>query len=133
FGGPGPVMLRFRRQRHVMECWVAGQWLQTSASGRDKAAQAAQIDVRRAHPARVYDYWLGGKDNFAADRDAAEWALSRIPQLRDYARGNRQFLARVVRFLCGAGIRQFLDIGSGLPASPNVHDVGQACAPDARV
>jgi SAM-dependent methyltransferase len=95
----------------------------------------AQWELRpdRPHPARVYDYWLGGKDNFAADRDAAEWALSRIPQWRDYARGNRQFMARVVRFLCGDGIRQFLDIGSGLPASPNVHEVAQACAPDARV
>jgi hypothetical protein len=87
----------------------------------------------RPHPARVYDYWLGGKDNFAADRDAARWALREIPQWRDYALGNRKFLARVVRFLCGAGIRQFLDIGSGLPASPNVHEVARACDPGIRV
>jgi SAM-dependent methyltransferase len=87
----------------------------------------------RPHPARVYDYWLGGKDNFAADRDAAQWALREIPQWRDYALGNRQFLARVVRFLCDAGIRRFLDIGSGPPASPNVHEVARAWAPGVRV
>jgi SAM-dependent methyltransferase len=96
-------------------------------------SQEWELRADRPHPARVYDYWLGGKDNFAADRDAAEWALREIPEWRDYARCNRQFLVRVVRFLCEAGIRQFLDIGSGLPASPNVHEVARACAPDTRV
>src|SRR5580693_10233868 len=93
FAGPGPVMLRFRRRRHVMECWVAGQWLQRSASGRDKASQAAQVDVRRAHSARVYDYWLGGKDNFAADREAAQEAIGANPGIVGDARANRAFLA----------------------------------------
>ncbi len=85
------------------------------------------------HPARVYDYYLGGKDNFAVDRDAAEWALRLLPQLRDYARGNRTFMARATRFLCEAGIRQFLDIGSGFPTSPNVHEIAQEADPANRV
>jgi hypothetical protein len=85
------------------------------------------------HPARIYDYWLGGKDNFAIDRDAAEHALGLVPEMLDYARGNRQFMARATRFLCDAGIRQFLDLGAGLPTSPNVHEIARQTAPDARV
>ena len=110
---------------------MAGQWLQRSAPGRDKAAQ---IDVRRAHSARVYDYWLGGKDNFAADRDAAEEAVTANPGIVADARANRAFLARVVRFLAHErGVRQFLDIGTGLPSSPNTHEVAQSADPAARV
>jgi SAM-dependent methyltransferase len=86
-----------------------------------------------AHAARVYDYWLGGKDNFAADREHAERALELVPHMRLYARGNRQFLVRAVRFLCDAKVRQFLDIGAGLPTSPNVHEVAQRADPGARV
>jgi len=85
------------------------------------------------HPARVYDYWLGGKDNFAIDRHAAEEALSLLPEFADYAVENRKFLVRAVRFACGAGIRQFLDIGTGLPTSPNVHEIAQSADPAARV
>jgi len=85
------------------------------------------------HPARVYDYWLGGKDNFAADRAAAEQVLQFMPEIVDTVRGNRQFLVRAVAFLRDAGIRQFLDIGSGLPSSPNVHEVVQAGGTGARV
>ena len=85
------------------------------------------------HPARVYDYWLGGKDNFAADRAAAEQVLQVMPEIVDTVRGNRKFLVRAVGFLRDAGIRQFLDIGSGLPSSPNVHEVAQAGGTDARV
>ena len=73
------------------------------------------IDITRAHPARIYDYWLGGKDNFAADREAAELALRPTPRSAQAIRSNRAFLGRAVRFLAGAGIRQFLDIGTGLP------------------
>jgi hypothetical protein len=117
-----------------MECWVAGQWLQRSASGRDKASQAAQVDVRRAHSARVYDYWLGGKDNFAADRDAAEEAIAASPGIVEDVRANRAFLARAVRFLAGErGVRQFLDIGTGLPAAAGTHEVAQSADPSARV
>src|SRR6201986_3085665 len=78
------------------------------------------------HPARVYDYWLGGKDNFAADRAAAEQVMQFMPEILDTVRGNRQFLVRAVGFLRDAGIRQFIDIGSGLPSSPNVHEIAQA-------
>ena len=85
------------------------------------------------HPARIYDYWLGGKDNFAADRYVAECAIQDAPELLDYARGNRQFLVRAVRLLARSGVRQFLDIGAGLPTSPNVHEVAQSADPGSRV
>ncbi len=85
------------------------------------------------HPARVYDYLLGGKDNFAVDREAAEMSLKISPEIRHSARANRQFLVRAVRFLRDNGIRQFLDVGTGLPTSPNTYEVAQAGHPDARV
>ena len=93
-----------------------------------------KIDTSVAHPARVYDYWLGGKDNFAADREAAERVLAVTPGLRFRVRANRAFLARAVQYLAGeAGIRQFLDIGTGIPSANNTHEVAQAIAPDARI
>jgi hypothetical protein len=93
-----------------------------------------QINTHVAHPARMYDYYLGGKDNFPADREAAEQALAATPAVRDMARQNRAFLQRVVRFLArDAGIRQFIDIGTGLPTQGNVHEIAQAITPDARV
>jgi hypothetical protein len=81
----------------------------------------------------MYDYWLGGKDNFAADREAAQRQAAVIPQIPWLARQNRDFLRRAVQFLAGQGIRQFLDIGSGLPTNQNVHQVARAASPDARV
>ena len=88
----------------------------------------------RAHSARVYDYWLGGKDNFAADRDAAEEAISANPGIVADARANRAFLARSVRYLASErGVSQFLDIGTGLPAASNTHEVAQSADPTARV
>ena len=79
-----------------------------------------------AHPARVYDYWLGGKDNFEVDRAASADALRLAPEYLDYAVANRRFLVRATRYLAGqAGIRQFLDIGSGFPTSPNVHEIAE--------
>jgi S-adenosyl methyltransferase len=87
-----------------------------------------------AHQARVYDYWLGGKDNFAVDREAAERALAAYPGLRRGVRAQRAFLASAVRHLAGpAGIRQFLDIGTGIPTASNTHEVAQAVAPGARI
>jgi O-methyltransferase involved in polyketide biosynthesis len=84
--------------------------------------------------ARMYDYYLGGKDNYAVDRDAAEQALRLVPNGRILARENRDFLDRAVRYLAGeCGIRQFIDIGSGLPTQENVHQVAQDIAPGARV
>ena len=96
----------------------------------------ATIDLRTdlPHPARIYDYLLGGKDNFAADRAAAEEALRANPDGRISCRENRAFLQRAVHYLAAeAGIRQFLDIGAGLPTSRNVHEVAQAVTPDARI
>jgi S-adenosyl methyltransferase len=92
------------------------------------------INTDVAHPARVYDYWLGGKDNFPADRALAEHIMEAIPTMRTMAAANRAFLSRAVRYLADeAGIRQFLDIGTGIPTSPNVHEVAQAVTPDSRV
>jgi O-methyltransferase involved in polyketide biosynthesis len=92
------------------------------------------LNTNVAHPARVYDYWLGGKDNFPADRALAEMMIQAIPNMRGLAAANRAFLGRAVRYLAGeAGIRQFLDIGTGIPTSPNVHEVAQAAAPGSRV
>jgi hypothetical protein len=86
------------------------------------------------HPARVYDYLLGGKDNFPADRAAAEEGMKGNPAGRVPPRENRAFLRRAVRYLAAeVGIRQFLDIGTGIPTSPNVHEVAQGVAPDARI
>jgi hypothetical protein len=91
------------------------------------------IDVTVPNLARVYDYLLGGKDNFAADREAAELSLRAVPQMRSIALENRRFLSRAVRFCAEAGIRQFLDIGAGLPTQDNVHQAAQRAAADARV
>jgi hypothetical protein len=94
----------------------------------------AELNTNIAHPARVYDYWLGGKDNFPADARAAEQAIAALPNIAEGARANRAFLQRAVRFLVGeAGIRQLLDIGTGIPTSPNVHEVAQSIAPDSRI
>jgi trans-aconitate methyltransferase len=92
------------------------------------------IDFSRPHPARVYDYYLGGKDNFAVDRETGEKGERTRPSVRIGARENRKFLARAVRYLAGeAGIRQFLDIGTGLPSAGNTHEVAQQVAPGSRV
>ena len=92
------------------------------------------FDTSVAHPARIYDYWLGGKDNYAADRDAAEQAIAANPGILADVRANRAFLGRVVRYLSAeCGIRQFLDIGTGLPTADNTHQVAQSVAPDSRI
>ena len=92
------------------------------------------IDTSTPNVARIYDYLLGGKDNFAADREAAEQLIAAIPDVAAIARDNRSFLGRVVRYLAGqAGVRQFLDLGGGLPTQANVHELAQGVAPDVRV
>jgi O-methyltransferase involved in polyketide biosynthesis len=92
------------------------------------------FDARVAASARVYDYWLGGKDNFAADRIAAEAAIEAYPPIRSSARANRAFLTRTVTYLAGeCGIVQFLDIGAGLPTACNTHEVAQSIAPASRI
>ena len=95
---------------------------------------AAGIDTSVPNVARIYDYMLGGKDNFAADREAADQLLAAVPHFAEVVRDNRSFIGRAVRFLAGeAGIRQFLDLGAGLPTQSCVHEMAQAIAPDALV
>ena len=91
------------------------------------------LHTDRPHPARVYDYLLGGKDNFAADRAAAQKGLEANPDSRIPPRENRLFLRRAVRFLAEQGIDQFLDIGTGIPSAPNVHHVAQGINPASRI
>jgi hypothetical protein len=92
------------------------------------------MDTTKANVARVYDYWLGGNHNFQADRDLARTIIALDPNFRGVARANRAFLGRAVRFLAGEeGIRQFLDIGSGIPTENNVHQVAQKVAPGSHV
>jgi trans-aconitate methyltransferase len=110
---------------------MAGESSEEVTANRDKPVP---FDSSVAHVARVYDFWLGGKDNFAADRAAGEQAMKAFPNIVLSARANRAFLARAVRFLAGeAGIRQFLDIGTGIPTGNNTHQVAQSVAPEARV
>jgi hypothetical protein len=94
---------------------------------------APEVDTKRANVARVYDYLLGGSHNFLADQDLGRALLAVEPNVRAFARANREFLGDAVRFLSAAGIRQFLDIGSGIPTQGNVHEVAQQADPAARV
>ena len=91
------------------------------------------IDTEKPHPARIYDYLLGGKDNFPVDREAAERTLKILPELRAMARANRAFLGRAVRYLAEAGVTQFLDIGTGIPSPGNTGEVARAVHPESRV
>lgn len=91
------------------------------------------LDTTRPHVARMYDYYLGGKDNFEVDRDAVVAVEAAMPEVRQLAHENRAFLRRAVTFMTAAGIRQFIDIGAGLPTAGNTHEVAQASAPGARV
>jgi O-methyltransferase involved in polyketide biosynthesis len=118
---------------------VAGA--RSAAAAADREGQPAsarsrqdRFNPRIAHPARVYDYWLGGKDNFEADRIAGEETIAAWPAIRASARANRAFLSRAVSCLASeAGIRQFLDLGTGLPTANNTHEVAQRIAPDSRI
>src|SRR6202042_3517146 len=89
------------------------------------AGDSLSFDTSVAHPARIYNYWLGGKDNYEADRQAAEQAIAVTPDILPGVRANRAFLRRAVEFAAGQGIRQFLDIGTGLPTADNTHEVAQ--------
>jgi hypothetical protein len=100
----------------------------------DDAGRPPGIDTSVAHQARIYDYWLGGKDNFAVDREAGDRAVAAYPGMAKAVRANRAFLARAVRYLAAeAGVRQFLDIGTGIPAGNNTHEVAQSVAPESRI
>ncbi|MDG6104097.1 SAM-dependent methyltransferase [Dactylosporangium aurantiacum] len=97
------------------------------------STERSRIDTTVPHPARRYSYWLGGKDHFAADRESGDAIAARFPAVVALARANRAFLGRSVRFLAESGVRQFLDLGTGLPAPDNTHEVAQRVAPEARV
>src|SRR5580700_4933313 len=119
-------------------CWVspagsAGRQAKRM-SAQEPAGKSVPFDTSVPHIARVYDYWLGGKDNFEADRVAAEQVVATFPDVLVSVRAQRAFLGRAVHYLVEeAGIRQFLDIGTGLPAGNNTHEVAQKIAPETRV
>lgn len=103
-----------------------------TVSGTDATRQ--RIDTSRPHPARMYDWFLGGKDNYPVDEELGRRLLDIQPEIKEFARQNRRFMRRAVRHLAGdCGVSQFLDIGSGIPTEPNLHQVAQAEAADARV
>jgi hypothetical protein len=100
----------------------------------EQGFSAAEIDTSKPHPARLYDFYLGGKDHYEIDREAAFEALAAFPSIQTCAQVNRLFMHRATRWLTAqAGIRQFLDIGTGIPTEPNLHQIAQGVAPDARV
>lgn len=108
----------------------AKDWMRAK---RPEPSGQVDLHIDRPHPARVYDVLLGGKTNFEADREAAQKALENVPIARKTAVENRDFMRRAVRHLAEAGVRQFLDIGTGIPTSPNLHEVVQEVAPESRV
>ena len=116
---------------------MSGDWSQSSpgTSGPAPSGPApSELDTSVPHIARVYDYWLGGKDNFAVDREAAEQVIAAYPGILRDVRAQRAFLSNAVSYLAGvAGIRQFLDIGTGIPTANNTHEVAQAVEPGCRV
>jgi O-methyltransferase involved in polyketide biosynthesis len=101
--------------------------------GSNPHHEIAALDTTKPNVARVWDYWLGGKDNFAVDRDHAEHMLTINPIAAQMARENRQFLYRAVSYVTQAGIRQFIDVGAGLPTAVNTHEIAQKIAPDTKV
>jgi O-methyltransferase involved in polyketide biosynthesis len=106
----------------------------TESSPTPRYEEMPELNTGFPHTARVWNYWLGGKDNFPADREAGDQVRALIPEIVDSARADRAFLGRVVRFLVNeAGIRQFLDIGTGIPTANNTHEVAQAAAPESRI
>jgi hypothetical protein len=102
-------------------------------AGAEEIARAGGFDPSRPNAARIYDYLLGGKDNFAADRQAAAELTRALPDAAQVARANRDFLAAAVQYVAGQGIGQYVDIGAGLPTPPNVHQCARAAVPGARV
>jgi hypothetical protein len=100
----------------------------------ERASEPPSFDTTLSHPARTYDYWLGGKDNYKADRDVGDQVIETMPSILLAVRANRAFLRRAVEYLVTeAGIRQFLDIGTGLPTADNTHEVAQRVAPESRI
>ncbi|MGI5510718.1 SAM-dependent methyltransferase [Streptomyces sp. CA-106131] len=102
-------------------------------TGQDPAQDAVVIDTSKPHPARMYDWYLGGKDNYPVDEEMGRQMLALDPRVPVMAQVNRAFMHRATRWLAESGIRQFLDIGTGIPTEPNLHQIAQRIAPDARV
>ncbi|MFD7131478.1 SAM-dependent methyltransferase [Streptomyces sp. NPDC059894] len=102
-------------------------------TGQDPTTTAIEIDTSKPHPARMYDWYLGGKDNYPVDEAMGRQMLALDPRVPVMARVNRAFMHRATRWLAKNGVRQFLDIGTGIPTEPNLHQVAQQAAPDARV
>jgi hypothetical protein len=106
----------------------------TGVPSSEDQGSSPKPDTSVPHSARVWNYWMGGKDNFAADRAVGDQVRDMYPEIVEIARASRAFLVRAVRYLAGeAGIRQFLDIGTGLPTAGNTHEVAQAVAPESRI
>ena len=115
-------------------CSQSGRAYVNDRSGHFSRGRLLFFDVSVAHSARMYDYWLGGKENYAADREAAEQALEANPKILPGVRANRAFLRRAVQYLAReVGVRQFLDIGTGLPTNENTHQIAQSVAAESRV
>jgi hypothetical protein len=114
---------------------MAIEWLSAANGGRMESGFAPlEIDTSRPHPARMYNYYLGGKENYAVDQEAAQAVVRVLPEVLDIVRENRAFMQRAVRYLVGeAGIRQIIDIGTGIPAAGIVHEVAQHIDPGVRV
>jgi O-methyltransferase involved in polyketide biosynthesis len=104
-----------------------------TGDGGNGGQAPADIDTTVPHSARIWNYWLGGKDNYLADRQAGEQTKAVLPEIVDIARASRRFLVRAVEYLAGAGVRQFLDIGTGLPTANNTHEVAQQAASESRI
>jgi hypothetical protein len=98
----------------------------------DQGFTPEEIDTSRPHPARMYDFYLGGRDNYAVDREAAQQVIDLVPNTVPSARANRAFMRRAVRYMAESGVRQIIDIGTGIPTSPNTHQVARVVSPDLR-
>ena len=105
----------------------------TSSPQAPGSGISQKIDSTVSHSARIWNYWLGGKDHYPVDQEVGDQILAFVPELVRSARADRYFLARAVRYLVGQGIRQFLDIGTGLPTVDNTHEVAQRAAPESRI
>ncbi len=116
---------------HTVVCATTAELRAELAGSSAQAPPARPCEV--ANVARMYDYWLGGKDNYATDREAASKVTAQFPEVARVARANRAFVARAVAHVAAQGITQFVDVGAGLPTSPNVHEVARRVTPAARV
>jgi hypothetical protein len=128
------IVTGYRAERAITKGWEMAGDTPGQAAAALEETDAPRFDSSVAHIARVYNYWLGGKDHYAADRAAGDRTIAEFPGIVVSARANRAFLRRAVRFLVTeAGVRQFLDIGTGIPSSDNTHEVAQSLAPESRI